>query len=368
MKKNLYIDIHVLQTVPPSCVNRDDTGSPKTALYGGATRARVSSQAWKRAVRQMFKDTLEEESTGIRTRNTTKLIADAIQAIDVELPEDEAKELSETMLSLGKAKGEGKDVLFFISQAQIKEVAKLAVQYRNESKEVGKDKKAAKTLDSLYEKKIQTALKENPAIDMILFGRMSASNTDLNYDACCQVSHAISTHAVSNEFDYFTAVDDFGADDNAGAGHLGTVEFNSSTLYRYAALNIGGLNKYLDVNETADAVAAFIDAFVRAMPTGKQNSFANRTIPDALYIALREDQPVNMAGAFERPVTSGSDGYSEKSKAALKKYSMFVYENFVPAPVFSWTVGMDGFAGAERKTLLEAIAALKAELLKYTEE
>ena len=43
MKKRLYVDFHVLQTVPPSCINRDDTGSPKTAIYGGVTRARVSS-------------------------------------------------------------------------------------------------------------------------------------------------------------------------------------------------------------------------------------------------------------------------------------------------------------------------------------
>ena len=31
MNKRLYVDFHILQTVPPSCINRDDTGSPKTA-------------------------------------------------------------------------------------------------------------------------------------------------------------------------------------------------------------------------------------------------------------------------------------------------------------------------------------------------
>ena len=47
MNKRLYVDFHILQTVPPSCINRDDTGSPKTAVYGGVLRARVSSQAWE---------------------------------------------------------------------------------------------------------------------------------------------------------------------------------------------------------------------------------------------------------------------------------------------------------------------------------
>lgn len=63
-KQNLYVDFHVLQTVPPSCVNRDDTGSPKTAVYGGVTRARVSSQAWKRAMRQMFLEEFPETEVG----------------------------------------------------------------------------------------------------------------------------------------------------------------------------------------------------------------------------------------------------------------------------------------------------------------
>ena len=84
------------------------------------------------------------------------------------------------------------------------------------------------------------ALKENPSVDMALFGRMVASDPSLNYDAAAQVAHSISTHAVQNEFDYFTAVDDCAPEDSAGAGHLGTVEYNSSTLYRYATVKHGG--------------------------------------------------------------------------------------------------------------------------------
>ena len=61
MANSLFIDVHILQTVPPSNINRDDTGSPKTAVYGGVTRARVSSQSWKHAMRMMFKNIFRKE-------------------------------------------------------------------------------------------------------------------------------------------------------------------------------------------------------------------------------------------------------------------------------------------------------------------
>lgn len=128
---------------------------------------------------------------------------------------------------------------------------------------------------------------------------MVASDPSLNYDAAAQVAHSISTHAVQNEYDYFTAVDDCAPEDNAGAGHLGTVEYNSSTLYRYATVNTAELAEQLGAKEVPGVVRAFADAFIRSMPTGKQNTFANRTLPDAVYVTIRGDQPVNLCGAFE---------------------------------------------------------------------
>lgn len=124
-------------------------------------------------------------------------------------------------------------------------------------------------------------------MDMALFGRMVADDPSLNYDAAAQVAHSISTHAVQNEYDYFTAVDDCQAEDNAGAGHLGTVEYNSSTLYRYATVNVMELAGQLGAEQAAETVRAFGEAFLFSMPTGKQNSFANRTLPDAVYVTIR---------------------------------------------------------------------------------
>lgn len=218
MKKRLYVDFHVLQTVPPSCINRDDTGSPKTAVYGGVLRARVSSQAWKHAMRKDFEENTPLD-VGKRTKKAAELVKEQILALDSELDADKLakKALENTGI---KSDDKGTKALFFMSTAQAKALAVLAV-------EGVADKKQYKD-----------ALKAAPSMDMALFGRMVADDPSLNYDAAAQVAHSISTHAVKNEYDYFTAVDDCPAEDNAGAGHLGTVEYNSSTLYRYATVNV----------------------------------------------------------------------------------------------------------------------------------
>ena len=355
MKKpeRFYIDIHVLQTVPPSCVNRDDTGSPKTAVYGGVTRARVSSQAWKRAVRLAFREILTPDQVGTRTKKLLDQVTDTVLARDPSLNREKAEKAAEKALekagfSLKKA-GE-LDVLYFISEAQTRALAELAL-HREE------DKNAYKT-----------ALKENPSVDQVLFGRMVADDRSLNYDAAAQVAHSISTHAVQNEFDYFTAVDDRAPEDNAGAAHIGTAEFNSATLYRYATVNVSELAEWL-AGDTPNAVKGFVEAFCRSMPDGKQNSFANRTLPDAVYVAVRNDQPVNLAGAFEKPVRTGFDGGCfAASERALANYAKQTYELFATEPVLSLCVSRgEALAGiAEAMNLpgmLERVGDYVAERL-----
>lgn len=335
MSKNMYIDFHIIQTVPPSCINRDDTGSPKTAMYGGTMRARVSSQAWKRAMRLMFRDLFSSDQIGYRTKNAVTLVAEKIQENNPEIEKDIAEKMSADILQLAGVKPETgkKDVLFFISSKQIEAAAGLAQEYAAMSKE--EKKKQEKN----FKAKVNKALEDNPSIDILLFGRMAASNPVLNYDAAAQVAHSISTHTISNEYDYFTAVDDCGDEDNAGAGHLGTVEFNSSTLYRYATVNVGELAQNLEIEELKKTVRGFAEAFIRSMPAGKQNTFANRTLPDMVYAAVRHDQPVNFAGAFERPIPAGNEGYVKKSEKALREYAGSVYNNYVSAPIRSWTIG-----------------------------
>ena len=348
--KRLYIDFHVLQTVPPSCVNRDDTGSPKTAVYSGAVRARVSSQAWKRAIRIMFRDGLIDPSLiGERTKKIVSMVA---QEIDARAPGLDSAKLAKKALENAGLKNvteeKGTDALFFMSHAQARALAALCVANCE-------DKAAYKE-----------ALKKEPSADMALFGRMVANDPSLNYDAAAQVAHSISTHAVQSEFDYFTAVDDRAPEDNAGAGHLGTVEYNSSTLYRYATVNATELAGHLGAAETPAIVRAFAEAFIRSMPTGKQNTFANRTLPDAVYVTVRCDQPINLSNAFERAVPASEEGYAEKSKQRLAECARQTYRNFADAPAEAFAVGfgaqdlapdvslrelLDGLADAVRRHL-----------------
>ena len=324
---NLYVDVHVLQTVPPSCVNRDDTGTPKQCIFGGVRRARVSSQSWKRAVRQAFRSMYAPDDLANRTKNIVGMVARQIKAID-ETVDDIAlaiKVLEGAGLSISKKDPKkGTDALFFMSEAQAKALANIVTTNSGENL----DKDACKK-----------ALMNNPSIDMALFGRMVASDPSLNYDASVMVAHALSTHKVQTEFDYFTAVDDLSAEDNAGAGHLGTVEYNSSTLYRYASVNVKDLSDNLG-EDTPLAVRNFVEAFLLSMPTGKIATFANRTVPNAVYVTVRTDQPVNMAAAFEKPVSVDEEGgFVEGSKNAFIKYAKSVYSAFVDEPENNWTIG-----------------------------
>jgi CRISPR system Cascade subunit CasC len=332
-RKKCYVDVHILQTVPPSCVNRDDTGSPKTAVYGGAVRSRVSSQSWKKAVRDMFKEEYPREYVGMRTKRIVGMVADELRQMG---KTDEAEKATENVLKAAglkiKSAEKGTDALFFMSIAQAQALARLVI----EDPETATNKPSKQAKD-----KAQLALKEEPSLDIALFGRMVADNPSLNTDACAQVAHSISTHRIVNEYDYFTAVDDLSPDDNTGAGHIGTVEFNSSTLYRYATIAVHELHKHL-VGDTASAISGFVDAFVRSMPTGKQNTFANRTVPDAVLVTLRTDQPVNLVGAFEKPIQAGrqnDNGYVEGSANALIKHAQSLYGNWLDEPKLTLVTG-----------------------------
>lgn len=350
--ERIYVDVHVLQTVPPSCVNRDDTGSPKTAVYGGVTRARVSSQAWKHAMRLKFREMLSAGDIGQRTKLVVDLIAGKIQELQPDLPEKKAQQLAQKVLKAAgvEAKADKEklktDALFFISPGQIQALAEIALQPEN-----GKLDKAA----------CIAALNSMPSVDLALFGRMVAQPKTLSIDAAAQVAHAISTHAVENEYDYFTAVDDCAPEGNTVVEHLGTVEFNSSTLYRYATVNVGKLRNMLG-QKTPEAVRAFVEAFIRSMPTGKQNTFANWTRPDAVYVTVRKDQPINLAGAFEKPVRAGNNGYVDGSIRALVAYAQETYADFASAPVLSLTVGSGLEALAEPCSVTALLDALEAWL------
>lgn len=315
-----FLDIHAIQTVPPSNINRDDTGSPKTAMYGGIRRSRVSSQSWKRAMRKYF---LSESGTnlGVRSLSVIKYVADIIMEKDQLVTEDAAMDMAEEIFNAAgvKTKDKKTKALFFLGKKQAEALADAAIRGEKDKKE------------------LQKLLRDNPAVDIALFGRMVADDPSLNEDASAQVAHAISTHGVQTEFDFYTAVDDMAPEDNAGAGMLGTIEYNSSTLYRYANVAVHELmNQLGDKEQTIDVAKLFIKAFANSMPTGKINTFANQTLPQMLMINIRQDRPVNLVTAYEKPIRSNT-GNVEPSISRLFEEEKKA-EKFVQKPVKTFYV------------------------------
>ena len=338
-----YVDIHIIQNLPPSCVNRDDSGSPKSAVYGGVRRLRVSSQSWKRATRLYFNDLLDAKDVGVRTKRVVEVLAERITEDAPELAGD-AVTLAEGVFKAARIKlspPRGKKdapqesgYLLFLSTSQIARLAELAIASARDGE----------TLDAKTVKKI---FKEAHAVDIALFGRMVADDTDLNVDAACQVAHAISTHAAENEYDFFTAVDDDKSrseEEDAGAGMMGTVEFSSATMYRYATVNLDMLVENLGDGDAAlRALEVFIKGFCLSMPTGKQNTFANRTLPEAVVVSVRDDQPVSLVGAFEKPIrTNEADGYLARSAEALAEHARAIEDSYGLKPLASFVVALKG--------------------------
>jgi CRISPR system Cascade subunit CasC len=338
---HLFLDIHVLQTVPPSNLNRDDTGSPKTAVYGGVSRARVSSQAWKRSTRVDFEQTIDRRDLGVRTKRVVEVLGNAITSAAPELAE-QAEDIAAAVIKAGGIKltapRKGTTLesgyLLFLSNLQVAALAEAGIAAAREE-----------TLDSLDKKAIAKIIKSQNSLDVALFGRMVADVSDLNVDAAAQVAHAISVHKIDNEFDFFTAVDDQKNetnDEDAGAGMMGTVEFNSSTLYRYATINVDGLQTNMGSAEATErAVTSFLSSFVLSMPTGKQNTFANRTVPDAVVVVARKDQPISLVGAFEEAIDLTDSG-SRVTAAAEKlvEHAQDITAAYGTSPLQTWTVGV----------------------------
>ncbi|MFE2185116.1 type I-E CRISPR-associated protein Cas7/Cse4/CasC [Streptomyces sp. NPDC059455] len=317
-----YVDVHILQTVPPANLNRDDQGNPKEAYYGGVRRSRVSSQAWKRATRVHFTERVPEQDLATRTRRINGALADRIAdrtGLDTEASARLAGALLAPLkISAGKKEGDTA-YLFFYGHRQLDDVAALIHDRAAELVALDDTELVAEIKQLPVQEKFSTG---HP-MDVALFGRMVADIPALNVDAATQVAHALSTHAVELEFDYFTAVDDeTKKGEETGAGMIGTIGFNSATLYRYASVGLHQLLRNLTDQEAAvTAVEEFVTSFARSMPTGYGNSFAHRTLPSLVAVVVRDDQPVNLVSAFEEPVATSSGIAAASARRLAREYA-----------------------------------------------
>lgn len=312
----LYAEFHLIQSFAPSNLNRDDTGAPKDAVFGGYRRARVSSQCFKRSVRLHAGSggALAANALGVRTKKLKLLLATALA--EKGLPESEER-IAVALDSVGLALDEAgaTQYLLFLGRQEVQRMADLIASHwealalpATESTKKSKKQAKADAPDDV-KKGMKRLLDGGKAVDVALFGRMLADLPEANQHAACQVAHALSTHRVEREFDYFTAVDDEGSADETGAGMIGSVEFNAATFYRYAVVSVDKLIENLqgDTALALQGLAAFAEGMVRAVPSGKQNSFAAHNPPSFVGVVLRHSAPVNLCNAFERPVAARPD-------------------------------------------------------------
>jgi CRISPR system Cascade subunit CasC len=335
--KNL-IEIHALQNFAPSNLNRDDTGAPKDALFGGSRRARISSQCLKRSVRQHFEQRRRDgffapEELAVRTKRIYQAIADSLKGKRDGAEVISKAEIALSYVKLNAAERDKTQYLLYLGQREIAALAQAIHEHwdqivpaKEDTAEKGKGKGSKKKASASgapkdIQDRINAIFNGGKAVDLALFGRMLADMPEKNQYAACQVAHAISTHAVEREFDFYTAVDDLKPEDTAGADMMGTVEFNSACFYRYAVVDweklVGNLQS--DADLALKGLRAFLEGFVVAEPTGKQNTFAAHNPPEFVAIAVRRNGgPRNLANAFETAVrVNKDDSLTAKSAARL---------------------------------------------------
>ncbi|NLX43894.1 MAG: type I-E CRISPR-associated protein Cas7/Cse4/CasC [Chloroflexi bacterium] len=335
----MFVEVHILQSFVPSNLNRDDTGSPKDCEFGGTRRARISSQCLKRAIRR---NPVFAATTGQPLADRTRQLSAAIQERITELGDHELVTRVADNIALGwidgrvepKSRGLNKGRLLklddrrripaqlYVSKAELATMAELIREHW--SALVGEKAQAAKARSRV----IATILKQYPvttgAPDLALFGRMMASRPELGRNAACQVAHALSTHRVAMELDFYTSVDDLQPTEELGASMMGVTGYDSACYYRYARIDWEQLLTNLegDLELALKTVEAFIRASHEAVPTGKQNSSAAYNPPSVVGVVVRKGGMAwNLANAFEQAVRSeGGSGYLAPSALALDAY------------------------------------------------
>ncbi|MCF2970929.1 type I-E CRISPR-associated protein Cas7/Cse4/CasC [Synechococcus sp. Nb3U1] len=318
----MKLELHLIQSFPPANLNRDENGMPKSTVFGGRPRARISSQCQKRAVRKYYQDyaDLDPAQFADRSRNWLPKLQELL--IEQDIGSEQAAMAARLALEEGlklKFNDEGKaTTIVFLGQTELAAIAHILVKnWDTVAPGLTADKPE---LPKEITKAIQEALTDTgkPG-DVALFGRMMASLPTVNVDAAVQIAHAISVNTLQQEFDFFTAVDDLGGDDETGADHMGEIGYNSSTYYRFATLDTEQLVQNLGSREHLESVVkAFADAFVQAIPSGHQNGFAAHTRPAAVMAVVRRGQPVSLVDAFEDPIApKGGKSLLENAVKAL---------------------------------------------------
>lgn len=356
MNDKNYINFHILISHSPSNLNRDDMNMQKTATFGGSRRVRVSSQSLKRAIRSSdyYKEQFGMASD--RTKQLTlvrdkyrellheKFSQEIIDAVLMSIAgvksiddlQEEIKKAKGNEVSRTKYKGTETGAVISWSVAEVEKYCQLYQQLQEQHPETKAFEKAwnnAVDKKKLIDNKTQLSLFREAlqnSKDIALSGRMATSGIMTNVDAALAVAHAITTHTVDGDIDWFTAVDDLNQETGeTGSAHLDTTEFSSGVFYRYASLNIRQLQENLgdvDRQQALDVAKHVLHMLATVVPSAKQNTFAAFNLADFAFVSF-SDQPISLANAFEVPVKP-KQGYLMPSIEAFAEYHQSIYQAF----------------------------------------
>ncbi|MBI4657799.1 MAG: type I-E CRISPR-associated protein Cas7/Cse4/CasC [Verrucomicrobia bacterium] len=338
------IELHILQSFPVSCLNRDEVGQPKSAVFGGVKRARLSSQTLRRATRLDASKQLPTFYTGKRTRYLPHLLSENVPALkeNESLLTGVAKELASFLNNKVDKEPKRFTTLVFSSDSEKtrlwKRVAEalvgltdeekkaISVQEKsdeatneNEPKDEGKKppkKGPAASAKRKLEDAFRASFGQHDAADIAIFGRMVADSPNLTVESAAMFSHALSTHEAAGDYDFFAAVDEQKPEGEAiGAAITDTLQFTSAVYYRYVGLNLDLLadKRHLDFERMSPedrkkVVESFIRSVLVAVPgtyedAGRRNGMnAHTEVGYALGFLRDKAQPIQLVNAFEDPV------------------------------------------------------------------
>jgi CRISPR system Cascade subunit CasC len=301
-------------------------------VVGGTTRARVSSQCWKRQVRLAMRDFGVQ--LGSRTKLIGELIAqscrdkgatveqakacgDKVEHIFIKKEKDtaktkKAKVVSEDSDTDEDVSNDKTDTLLFLSPKEVEILAQAFKDSNFNPDEVIRDAKPIRDIEKLIGKPEMSI----HALDVALFGRMVAQAVTLNVEAATSFSHAISTHKVTNEVEFFTALDD--CQKELGSAHMGSLEFNSATYYRYVSLDVGQLYQTLVGQNIFESIESFMKALYLAVPAARQATQAGNSRWEFARVFVRKGQRLQVP--FETAVKPQDGGFLEPSKNKLCEY------------------------------------------------
>jgi CRISPR system Cascade subunit CasC len=375
-----FINIHMIRNYPVSCLNRDDSNTPKDCEFGGHARARISSQCLKRAVRLYIRNLLPDK-IGVRSRLFPRKLLDKLKGAGL-IKDDNDMKISEEIIYrafsdfVGGTKkdddedgGGGEDesekkveprVIMHVPSSYdevLDEICDFIVKNwcdlsnnikednvkeddkksKNNKKKSKKKTEKEKELHKLMEKFVGLDAVTD-AVDIALFGRMMAKEGRFNVDGACSVSHSFSTNKIKKDTDYFTAVDELNVKAEVGAGMIGNIDFNSACYYQCVSINYTKLEESLK-DDAKDSALKCIEAFVKASPTGKQNTMFAITPPDCILIVIGNQQ-FTYANAFVDPIRPKEKSLTDHSIDALIKYNDTLVSSsyFKPDNVYIWSL------------------------------